>query len=211
MSSIIQRLQQETAELQQALESEIPLSGPSLTPSLYKATLSSFWGFYATWERLALDSAPPELVPLVRAREKLHLIEADLLALTHTAGVLFELRRDGMDPSWLPDLHLPAKLLGSMYAVESFALSALIISRSLESELLMSYGWGYSFFLGFGQDTGLRWKTFCSILERAPQEDADSMVAAAQQTFAAFRRWLAYRSGSQDARHRVARNRIEPF
>ncbi len=210
MSSILQRLQQDTAEHQEALERAISLSGPALTPSIYKATLSSFWGFYATWEPLALGDGPPELTPMVRAREKLHLIEADLLALTHSAGVLFDLRREPMDPRWLPDLRRSANLLGSMYAVESFALSALVISRNLESELLMSYGWGYSFFLGYGSDTSLRWKAFCSILERAPQADGDAMVDAARQTFTAFRRWLAYRSGSEDARHRAATNRIEP-
>jgi heme oxygenase len=210
MSSITQRLQQETAELQQGLESQIPLFGPLLTPSLYQTTLASFWGFYATWEQLALDSAPPALVGIVRAREKLHLIEADLLALTHTAGVLFKLRRDAMDPGWLPDLRLPANLLGSMYVIESFTLSAVIISRSLESELLMAYGWGYSFFLGYGADTGLRWNTFCSILDRAPHEDGDTIVAAAQQTFAAFRRWLSHRNGFEDGKHRGAGNRIEP-
>ncbi len=191
--SIPVRLQQETAEQHEALERDLPLTAPELTPALYRETLAGFWGFYATWERLALETTSPALTALVHARLKLHLIEADLLALAHSADILWELRREAMDPSWLPDLRHPAKLLGSMYVIESSTLGGQIISRHLEAALTMSHGWGYSFFLGYGSDTGLRWKAFTAILERAPAEEGDTIVAAARQTFTAFHRWLKHR------------------
>ncbi len=190
---ITERLRRETAEQHEALDRDLPLAKDALTPSLYRTTLAGFWGFYATWEDLALETASPPLLALVRSRRKLHLIEADLLALAHSANLLWETRREAMDAAWLPDLQDPANLLGSMYVVEGAMLGGQIISRHLESHLLMSYGWGYSFFVGYGPDTGLRWKAFCAVLDAAPHEAADAIVAAARQTFTAFHRWLAYR------------------
>ena len=196
---IATRLRQETAEQHQALEKLLPLATDDLTPALYQSTLANFWGFYATWEALALEATAPGLLALVHARLKLHLIEADLLALAHSASLLWELRRDMMDPSWLPDLRHPPSLLGSMYVVEGATLGGQIISHHLETDLRMSHGWGYSFFLGYGGDTGLRWKAFTAILNRAPAAEGDAIVAGARQTFTAFHRWLEHRGAMSPA------------
>ena len=201
---ILKRLREETREAHEALEQELPLGTAALTQENYRQVLAGFWGFYATWESEALAIEIPALRMIVADRRKLHLIEADLAWLHPRAssnhkedtrghqpifsGTELEAR---LDPAWLPDLTREASLLGSMYVVEGSTLGGQVISRQLESHLGMSDGAGYSFFRSYGSGVGQQWKAFTALLEAASGEDADEIVRAAQQTFAAFRHWFS--------------------
>jgi heme oxygenase len=179
----MKRLKTETREQHEALERALPLGDPALSPESYAQILGAFWGFYKTWERQAMTAAPPRLRPVVEARLKLPLLEADLSSMGQSAG-------DALDAAWLPDLSSDAGLLGSMYVVEGSTLGGQLISRNLERALGMQGGLGYSFFQSYGRAVGQQWKEFGAMLEAMPAAAGDQMVQAAQQTFTAFRRWF---------------------
>ncbi len=188
---ILHRLREETRPQHQALEAALPLGRPGLDlskdPTLYRALLLRFWGFYVTWEAEAAQHATPTLAHVLAARRKLPLLTADLATL-------------GADPTAAPRLHPaalpsfhdnPAALLGSMYVVEGSTLGGQLISRELECAGSFRHGCGYSFFQGYGAATGRQWRSFTLLLESAPPGQADCIVAAAQHTFSAFAGWFA--------------------
>jgi heme oxygenase len=96
-----------------------------------------------------------------------------------------------MDRSWLPNMAAgDATLLGSMYVVEGATLGGQVISRSLERSSGFRDGHGYSFFQSYGKATGQQWKSFVALIERLPEDDAATVIEAAQATFRAFHQWF---------------------
>jgi heme oxygenase len=183
---ILDRLRQATRPQHEALEAVVPLGQENLPLALYGQVLTRFRGFYVTWETAAAAAAAPALAPIVRARRKLPLLDDDL----HSLGL-----RPGydaaMDSAWLPDLAAgDAILLGSMYVVEGATLGGQVISRSLERSSGFRDGRGYSFFQSYGKATGQQWKSFVALIEALPDEESNTVVAAAQKTFRAFHQWF---------------------
>jgi heme oxygenase len=189
---ILARLREETADLHAGLERTLPLGCAVLGREEYARVLAAFRGFFATWESEALRHAPASLLPLVRERQRLPLLDADLAQLgegTPSATAL--------DPAQLPDLGDPAQLLGSMYVLEGSRLGGQIIAKRVRdivpgARAGHASGPAVAFFTGFGPETGRRWKSFCSVLEAfaITPSDAARMISAARATFLAFDLWM---------------------
>ena len=184
---ILKRLREATRDQHEALENVLPLGAATADDPLYRAVMSRFWGFYATWEAQAAAHAGAELVPVLKARAKLPLLEADLRALGVAAEGLPRLRPEALPAFSAGD----ATLLGSMYVVEGATLGGQVISRHLEQDSGFHDGLGYSFFRSYGKAVGQQWRAFTALLETLPDAAEGPAVAAAQQTFAAFAQWFA--------------------
>ncbi len=183
---ILDRLRQATRPQHEALEAVVPLGQAALSLDLYGQVLARFRGFYSAWEAAAQDAASPVLAPIVRARRKLPLLEHDLQALGFPCAAGEE-----MDRAWLPNMAAgDATLLGSMYVVEGATLGGQVISRSLERSSGLHNGHGYSFFQSYGKATGQQWKSFVALIEKLPEDDAATVIEAAQATFRAFHQWF---------------------
>ena len=180
---ILTQLREATAESHASLEAALPLRNAQLTRARYIHLLQSFHGFFAAWERDARLAADPFWTPLLTERARAHLLELDLAALG--AAVPTQLAEE------LPTLHNTAALLGSMYVLEGSRLGGQYLVRDLEASLGLTPQHGLSFFYGFGPETGSRWKAFCLLLEAnvTPVMLAE-VLGAAQDTFAAFHRWI---------------------
>ncbi len=78
-----------------------------------------------------------------------------------------------------------------MYVLEGATLGGQFIARHVERALGLAGGRGYSFFRGYGEDTGRMWRSFREELgDRAPALEADEIVASACGTFDRFHNWL---------------------
>ncbi len=184
---ILQRLRHETRPQHEALEQLLPLGRPHLPLAVYKQVLLRFHGFYRTWEAEAQAHAGSSLAPVLAARRKLPLLQSDLQALG-----LDPASQPPLDPARLPRFAgSPATLLGSMYVVEGSTLGGQLIARELERSSGFRDGLGYLFFRSYGITVGQQWKAFTALLQSAPPDQADAIVAGARDTFTAFADWFA--------------------
>lgn len=183
---ILQKLRAGTADLHEALETALPLGSADLSGAEYGQVLVGFRGFFAPWEREAKRRAPAAFQPLLQERTRLPLLDMDLQALGLAPAA------EAIHPSTLPRFEDGGELLGSLYVLEGSRLGGQVIARRAEQRLGLTREAGTAFFTGFGAETGSRWRAFCNVLEQwAPRYDEERMVAAARQTFEAFRLWMA--------------------
>ena len=145
--------------------------------------LSRWYGFLVPYEEKLTDIAGHRIA-LVQQRRRLPLLLADLEA-------------HGIVPQSLPLCeNLPyltgdAELLGAMYVSEGSTLGGRYISRHIEQRLGLQSGHGYSFFVGYGEQTGRMWQEFSSIVNEACTENPEPAIQSAQKTFQCIHEWLA--------------------
>jgi len=91
----------------------------------------------------------------------------------------------------LPAVHSYAGALGAMYVLEGSVLGGKIIARMIKGQLHIQESPGFSFFLGYGEDTGAMWQAFKEDLEQPfNDEEKEEVVQAANDTFLRFKQWI---------------------
>lgn len=187
---ILQRLKQETRDRHAAIEGQLPLLNPDLTPGAYRDVVGRFYGFYAPmeerlrafdgWQECGLDYAD---------RYKTPRLAQDLAAMGDGPTMV-----EGLPLcADLPTLGSASELLGCLYVMEGATLGGQIITRHLQANLGVTPDRGGAFFAGYGSETGSRWKAFCARLNAfaLAAETQDNLIASANRTFASLHRWLA--------------------
>ena len=188
----IAQLREATAADHEAVEKSIPLLGNDLTLATYLATLEQMFPFISAWEMFAGDNAPPEIAFLIAARERSHLLEADIIALGGRV-------RRGEHVA-LPEITGSSAFLGAMYVMEGSRLGGQLIAQYVSSKLSLRSGTTY--FHGFGTKTGGMWKEVISRIETSiPDTEAASAVLVAKAMFRAFGQWMASTEVTPAAHH----------
>ena len=143
--------------------------------------LSRFRSFYAAWEPAADDTGDSLAPGLRTGRQKLPLIDDDVCYL----GLQTVERLPVYDAYGLAKWPV---MLGSMYVVEGSTLGGQFIARELEQRLGLTGGFGYSYFLGYREATGSRWKEFGKQAEVLAESvpDQSEIVEGAIKTFELF-------------------------
>lgn len=184
---LLHRLKHDTRELHEQLEGEVDLSWYLADVERYRMLLRLFYGFHRGWEEQLLAQAPADVQLFYLDRRKTPLLESDLRFFGDTES---EMRHSAV--CRFENLASRARALGSMYVLEGSALGGQLIARIIEAELGLRHGEGYSFFRGFGHETGPRWRAFQEFLIHASRGSSDDeLVAAARQTFAVLQSWFA--------------------
>ncbi len=188
------RLRRETADLHEALERRLDLLGPGLSRARYRRVLEVLHGFHGPLEaglRELVPLAPPLgfALPAWTAR-----LARDLEALGMAPPQIARLPRCAQ----LPRLHRMEDLAGCLYVLEGAALGGHVVGREVERRLGLRRSSGAAFFAGEGEPAP-RWRRVVAWLERVAGAgaDADAIVAAARETFAALGRWVAEREGAR--------------
>ncbi|MBX0289627.1 biliverdin-producing heme oxygenase [Hymenobacter sp. HSC-4F20] len=113
----------------------------------------------------------------IEARHRAHLIAQDLPGV----GALPDCPR-------MPPLRTRAQVLGAMYVLEGSTLGGQLISRQLAKagSTLRTY------FTGYGEQTGSRWKRFCLLLAAEAEEEPPQaeIVGSAILTFQHLHAWI---------------------
>lgn len=164
----------------------LPFSEQSLTRENYVLILQRFYGFFQPLESLLRTFPLENYLPDIASRRKSDSLLADLQQITGKDFAIPPL-------CWhLPQVTNLGQAMGCMYVMEGSTLGGKLIYKRVQQQLELDYTNGASFFYGYGAETGSKWKAFQQALTNFSEQyptDQD-IIAAANDTFACFRRWL---------------------
>ncbi len=175
-------LRQATAPAHVALEHELDWAPRVATREGYRSLLARLYGFHRSWEP-AIGAALSDGA-FFDARRRVAALARDLAFL----GLPPE-RIDGLPTAPAPALPGPAAAMGALYVLEGSTLGGKVIGRHVAA----THGFaedGLAYYTAHGPRTGAMWGAFRSRLDTYGGE-AGTVVAAANGTFDAMRRWLA--------------------
>ena len=178
-------LKTRTADIHTLVERRVPVFREGFNLQDYTLLVECFYGFWGPVEqRLSQFGTLRDSDLALPSRLKSCLLFEDL----HFLG------REPADVricKELPVLDTVEQALGCLYVLEGSTLGSQIIAPHLENKLRLRQGFGASFFNAYGGATGPRWMDFkrfvCGCVQ--PQQ-AEDVVAAAQQTFFCLYEWL---------------------
>jgi len=184
---LLERLRGATRSLHDDLENDVDIHARLRTSAHYADHLSRLWRLHTTAEQVlsAVDFSSLGFSYPYPYRSSL--LEQDLAFL----GIdVKDLRAHARPRS--PTLDTVAQGLGCMYVVEGSAKGARTILPAIRSSLDLDAERGASFFYGFGRETGRLWRACAGGIDaiNAESEEGDSLIAAAEETFAMYRRGL---------------------
>jgi heme oxygenase len=187
-------LKSKTSQLHRESEAAVDIIDRLKTRDRYADLLSRFYGLYAPLEEvLAAVSGWSSVGINMSERRKAHLILPDLATLGWDES---QLARIPLCDE-LPTIDGLAAGLGCLYVLEGSTLGAQHIRRAVESHLGLIAEQGCRFFSGYGsQRTARMWRAFGESVEAfavANPSGHDSIIAAAEETFVCFKRWVACR------------------
>jgi heme oxygenase (biliverdin-IX-beta and delta-forming) len=156
----------------------------TITREAYSSLLAKLYGFHHPVEMALIKHGRHAPGLCMEDRLRAHLVIADLNEVSPTAGRRLPLA----DPP--SDLSVPGRLLGCLYVKEGATLGGRVLAAKLD-HLFGSRIDGRRFFSGREADPAL-WRACCAVIDeiRDPSE-LDAMIAAAQETFETFERWMA--------------------
>jgi heme oxygenase len=185
------QLRQATADIHETLHQHPGfgrLMSGSLTLAEYFKLLARLYGFYNPLE-YALSIAQPRLYSPIdlKAREKAHLLRADLITIGMSESKIDALPLCRTIPKiWSSD-----HIMGCLYVVEGAGLGGSVMAGRLNHLLGGGNPAGRQFFLGRIDPDPLPWTKFCQLLEAYSEEgDLAEILVSARRTFRAMARWL---------------------
>jgi heme oxygenase len=181
------RLREETAPEHTATEDTVPLLSPGLDRPNYIETLQRFHRIVSAWDAWSDRHAPADLLPLLIGRRRADLLADDLISLgaavpSSDSSVISE----RMESSAVAG-DARSVFLGRMYVMEGSTLGGQYIARHVEETLGLTPGQGDSYFRGYREATGERWKEFRAVLAALPDEETSTVIASARNMFELFR------------------------
>jgi heme oxygenase len=91
----------------------------------------------------------------------------------------------------LPPITSHAEALGAMYVMEGSTMGGKIIARMIEGQAGLNGPSGFSFFNGYGEDTGRMWEEFKVFLNKPFDEmEKLNLILTANRTFITFYNWI---------------------
>lgn len=182
---IMGKLKEATRTQHEDLENTVDVMSRIFSLEDYKTLLVKFYRFYSAIE--------PELAKLdlkkygydLTERLKTPKLEKDLASL----GLLDEAKKQTAYQD-LPRLDSIEKAFGSLYVIEGATLGGQIINRHLKQHLGLTSEKGGSFFNGYGEKTGLRWKEFIEMTTNFALEanNDETIIQSAKETFDSFKK-----------------------
>lgn len=181
---LLQRLRDETREVHESLESQLPLNSATLTLEQYREVLEGFYMFYEPFETEILPRLPEAWSTLFESRHKLQALINDL---AFVGSVNAHLNRCPTFPAYAD---LP-QILGALYVVEGSTLGGQLITRHVRQVLGLSENEGLQFFSSYGDEVGSKWRSFRELLQQysSPGWD-DEIVSGARKTFETLQQCL---------------------
>jgi len=158
---------------------------PTVTLADYQTYIAKMYGVVVACER--------DIFPLINA------VIPDLELRYKASFILKDLENTGVETRFLqnlPEYHFTvsnaAEAMGVMYVLEGSTLGGKFLYKHINQFLGLDAQNGASYFWGYGQQTGLLWKTFIAALNGfAILEDCgDEIISHAVQTFLKIDNWL---------------------
>ncbi len=179
MTDLLHRLKTETRarhERTEALLFADKLMTGTLSRAEYEQLLGIHYGFHSALEQAI-------------ANQSTFFADYDRLTRLKTPWLVADLAQVQVSlPDRSPSLFVNwtgYELLGALYVAEGSMLGGQVIVRALRKTPALT-GLESRFFAGYGSETGLHWKAFCSYLVSHANGHDDEIIAAADRAFAFF-------------------------
>lgn len=182
-------LREETQAQHCSLEQKMPWQQICADRRRYMDLLARFYGFFCVWEPAAESQLHNDAREFMQPRRKASLLGNDLRWFGWKEN-------DFATMHWIPrerlQLEGQAETLGSYYVLEGSTLGGQILSRTLERQLGLQDGNGYSYFHSYGSGVREAWVQFGDFLSAKLVSEADisAAVAGAKTTFEVLNEWL---------------------
>lgn len=188
---ILEEIKKQTSENHHRLEQSNLLhliTTPLLTAQHYHKILRIFYGYFSPLEKeISKIKLIQQYLPDYDTRRKASMIKVDLLSLKaikpeETLAICHD----------LPEIKTASQAFGCLYVLEGSTLGGRMIAKSLKKNLNLDHTHGASFFNGYGQETGSKWKTFQEALSNFSlnfKEDHE-VIKSANDTFHKFEIWI---------------------
>lgn len=189
MTSILERLKQETRALHEQIESVVPILRPGADAVVYRRYLEKLLGFHRPVESHVAAVNGIEMLGLMLDRRwKSPRLERDLLGFGLAPGAVASLASCANTPR----IRSLSSALGCMYVLEGATLGGQVIARELRARMPAVLDRGSSYLRCYADQTGAQWRAFTAVLLAYGQHEAAQaeMVDAACETFATLRAWL---------------------
>ncbi|GAA4322843.1 hypothetical protein GCM10023149_23420 [Mucilaginibacter gynuensis] len=172
------KIKEATQSAHQQLEKKVVLKLKAVRSNAdYADVLKHFYAYFNALENAIRPYVTADVLPDYSTRRDSAYIKNDIEEL-------------GADVNELPPVVVPqignvVEALGALYVMEGSIMGGPYIVQMLQKGGVDK---GFSFFSGYGQDTGRMWATFTDVLNQAASTEADEAVAinTANETFANF-------------------------
>lgn len=176
-----QRTQTLHAEVEHLL---LPALENLRTRAAYAQILQMFYGYFHPLEQMIEGFITREQLPDMQVRRKAAAILQDLDAIDFSTQHLPQCQR-------LPAVQNSTQAFGALYVLEGSSLGGKVIARMLLQNHALSLSENaVTFFSGYKEETGKRWKTFVEAFNQ--QNDASGLVESANTTFAHLKSWMQH-------------------
>jgi heme oxygenase len=175
-SPILDHLRSATRDLHDGLEARLDVFARVADPVRRREMVGRFLAFYRPAEAALARVLANEPGLEFEARRKAPALERDLATLKTAPPA---------DAPLAPPTGR-CEALGFLYVLEGSTLGGRVIDKQLRVRGLSPEG--LSFFQGYGEATGPRWKAFCAVLERA--DDKAAAARGARSAFAQMEAWM---------------------
>ncbi len=150
----------------------------------YAAILRTFYGYYYPLESSIGQFITPSCLPDINERRKAVAILHDLNGIENSSTEI-PLCTD------LPKIGNTNHALGALYVLEGSTLGGKMIARMLlKNSAVPIPEEALTFFSGYREETGSKWKAFLQVLNQ--QEETDAIVKAANETFYYLKGWMQH-------------------
>jgi heme oxygenase len=178
---INEQLKDSTQASHQALEKRMVAVIKNIrTRQDYVNFLKLMYGYYSALERRVQEYVSEMEIGKRRKAERL-LEDISYFESTSTPDLCKE----------LPPISSHAEALGAMYVMEGSTMGGKIIARMIEGQAGINGPSGFSFFNGYGEETGKMWEEFKLFLNR-PHDEIEklNLILTANRTFRTFYNWI---------------------
>ena len=177
-----EELKESTQPSHQALEKKmVSIIKRIRTRQDYVNFLKLMYGYYSALEKRVQEYVSEREIGKRRKAERL-LEDITYFESTATPETLCDK---------LPPITSHAEALGAMYVMEGSTMGGKIIARMIEGQAGINGPSGFSFFNGYGEDTGKMWEEFKVFLNRPFDEmEKLNLILAANRTFNTFYNWI---------------------
>lgn len=187
---ILAKLKKETRPQHEHLESRMDVMSDAFTLEDYKKLLGRFYGFYVPLDKKLVSAIERKSIDFdYKPRLKVPQLKEDLSNL----GLSDSEIEDLPTCDFTPEIDSAEQVYGCLYVVEGSTLGGQLISRHLARSFELHPANGSSFFSGYGDETGKKWKEFgSSITEFAEKKSKNDkeIISTAAETFETLEKWL---------------------
>lgn len=176
------RIKEETKKSHQELEKKVVLKLKGIRSEAdYAGFLNSFYNYFNTVEKANAPYISNKVLSDYTERRNSSYLKADIEELG------FEIKPSIGLPQ--PEITSLPAALGAMYVMEGSIMGGPIIVEILKKHGITK---GFSFFSGYGAETGKMWSAFVSVLNANASDEQAKQIAVnvANDTFAKFQSYF---------------------